>query len=306
MSVLSRRSFTLSALALTAAGLAPAARAQSSTKSITTSLGTYDIPIEPQRVVVIDHRLDLEPALALGLPVIAYSLADYIEPWVPVPEGLVFLGAPATRETVLAQDPDLIVCTDMPGSEYWPSDLMQQVAPTLPVDYEMDWRGNLRRLGGWLDRGDKAEAFIADYEAAIAATRARFGAQLAGKKVAALWYEPEGAQLQFLLGTGSKNVTLAGQVLDDLGGGTIDPAPLGEYGLVSMENAGTLLADVDALMVDRGDDDSRRKALEANELWGRIPPVAAGKVYWTEGIYYGGGYSAKRLIGEWDRLYTLI
>jgi iron complex transport system substrate-binding protein len=183
---------------------------------------------------------------------------------------------------------------------------MQQDAPTLPVDYEMDWRGNLRRLGGWLDRGDKAEAFNADYEAAIAATRVRFEAQLAGKKVAALWYEPEGAQLQFLLGTGSKNVTLAGQVLDDLGGGTIDPAPLGEYGLVSMENAGTLLADVDALMVDRGDDDSRRKALEANELWGRIPAVAAGEVYWTEGIYYGGGYSAKRLIGEWDRLYTLI
>lgn len=302
--MITRRQFALSTIVLAAATAVPA-RAQATTKSITTSLGTYEIPLNPQRVVAIDPRLDLEPALALGLPVIAHSLSEHIEPWVPAPAGIAFLGAPPTREAVLAQNPDLIVCTDIPGSEYWPSDLMQQVAPTLPVDYEVDWKDNLRRLGDWLDRADKAEAFLADYQAGIDAAKAKHPDALANRKVAAVWYEPDGAQLQFLLGAGSKNVTLAGQVLDDLGGKTIDPAPLEEYGLVSMENAGAILADVDAIMFDLGDDDTRRQAIEANELWGRVPAVAAGKVHWTVGIYYGGGYGAKRLIGEWEKTFAL-
>ena len=302
---LTRRQFGLATLALGATALAGPARAQE-TRSITTSLGTYDIPLQPQRVVVVDPRLDLEPALALGLPVVAYSLSDHVEPWVPVPESAVFLGAPATRETVLVQEPDLIVCTDIPGSEYWPIDQLKDIAPVLPVDYELDWKDNLRRLGGWLDRADRAEAFLAEYEARLATARAVQGEKIAERKVAALWYEPSSGQLQFLLGTASKNVTLAGQVLDDLGGRTIDPAPLEDYGLVSLENMGGLLADVDAILFDIGDDDTRRIALEATELWPRVPAVAAGRVHWTDGIYYGGGYGATRLIGEWEKTYALI
>ena len=65
----------------------PAALAQDAagaTNTITTSAGTYDIPLEPQRLIAVDHRLDLEPALALGLPVIGYSLRDNLAAWVPV------------------------------------------------------------------------------------------------------------------------------------------------------------------------------------------------------------------------------
>lgn len=304
MSRISRRQFII--LALAAAAASPARGQGTLSKSITTSLGTYDIPLEPRRVVVIDHRLDLEPALALGLPVVAHSLSEHIEPWVPAPAGLSYIPAPPSREAVLALEPDLIVCTDIPGSEYWPIDKLKDIAPVLPVDYEMNWQDNLRRLGDWLDRSDRAEAFLTEYQAKLTATRDRYAQAIAERRVAALWYEPESAQLQFLLGTSSKNVTLAGQVLDDLGGKTIDPASLGKYGLISMENAGSLLADVDAIIFDRGDDDTARTALEANELWGRVPAAAAGKVYWTEGIYYGGGYGATRLIGKWEKTYALI
>lgn len=310
MTILTRRHFTLSALALAAAAAAAAAatpaRAQGATKSITTSLGTYDIPLTPQRVVVIDNRLDLEPALALGLPVIAYSLSEHIEPWVPLPAGATYIAAPPTREAVLNLSPDLIICTDIPGSEYWPIDQLKDIAPVLPVDYELSWQDNLARLGDWLDRKAEANAFLAAYADKLAATRAKYADALATKKVAALWYEPDGAQLQFLLGAGSKNVTLAGQVLDDLGGKTVDPAPLEEYGLVSLENMSTLLAEIDAIMLDRGDGNTRREALEASDLWGRVPAVAAGKVYWTEGIYYGGGYGATNAIAEWEKTLALI
>lgn len=301
----SRRAFSLGLAALAGAGWAGRGTAQEML-SVTTSLGTYDIPADPQRVVAIDPRLDLEPALALGLPVIAYSLTETVEPWVPVSKDAVFLGAPASRENVLVQDPDMIICTDIPGSEYWPIDKLKDIAPTLPVDYEMDWKQNLVRIGDWLGRAAAAQAFIDDYLGSIAALQAKYRAVLAEKKLAALWYEAEGNELQALLGTGTSNVTLAGQVLDDIGGKTVDQGKLGEYGIFSMENAIDVLGDVNAIIFDGGDDDGTQAALEANDIWKRIPAVAAGRVYWTTGIFYGGGYGAKRLVGEWDKTLALV
>lgn len=61
------------AVGLAAAGMAHVARAQE-TRAIATSAGSYDIPADPRRVVAIDFRLDVEPALALGLPIAGYGV----------------------------------------------------------------------------------------------------------------------------------------------------------------------------------------------------------------------------------------
>ncbi|NKW63176.1 hypothetical protein GS937_01340, partial [Rhodococcus hoagii] len=85
--------------------------ASAATRAVTTPLGTYDIPVAPQRVVVIDSRLDLEPALALELPVIATSY-DTPAPWLPPVDARV-LTAPVDLEEVLGLAPDLIVCVNL-------------------------------------------------------------------------------------------------------------------------------------------------------------------------------------------------
>lgn len=304
---ITRRQLTMGAAALGLTSLVmPRAFAQDqdATKTITTSAGTYDIPLNPQRVIAIDHRLDLEPALALGLPVIGYSLRDNLNPWVPIAEGTRFIGTPPTQELILAQEPDLIFCTDIPGSEMWPIDRLSAVAPVIPVDYELTWKENLLRIAAWLDRTDVAEAFIADYEAQLAALAARAGTGLT-KKVAAIWYEEANDEIQFLLGAASKNVTLAGQVLEELGGLTVDPDLLGDYGLISMENALEVLADVEGILID-AHSDAQLAALEASPIWQRVPAIAAGRSYRTNGTFYGGGFSAKRLIGKWEQLFALL
>ena len=51
--------------------------------------------------------------------------------------------------------------------------------------------------------------------------------------------------------------------------------------------------------------DEQLAALEASPIWQRVPAVAAGKVHRTTGAFYGG-YSAKRLVGEWEKLYDLL
>lgn len=305
MTILTRRHFTLSALALAATAAAPA-RAQGATKSITTSQGTYDVPLNPQRVIAIDARLDLEPALALGLPVVGFSLRETAEPWVPVGKDVPFIGSPATRELVLSYAPDLIVCTDLPETELWPIDKLKDIAPVIPVDYELSWKDNLARMGEWLDRQQQAADFLADYEAALAAAKATHAEKLASRKVAAVWFEPSTNEIQILLGENTKNVTLAGQVLADLGGATIAEDFLGDYGVISMENAGEAFADVDAIIVDRDNTPSIIDALEANEMWRRLPAVAAGRVHISDGIYYGGCYSARRLVDEWAKTLALI
>ena len=304
----SRRRFGQGALALMGAGLVvPAALAQDAagaTKTITTSAGTYDIPLEPQRLIAVDHRLDLEPALALGLPVIGYSLRDNLAAWVPVAEGTTFIGSPPTQELLLSYDPDLIFCTDLPGTKMWPIDQLAAVAPVIPVDYELDWKDNLNRIGAWMDRTEQAAAFIADYQSMVDALKAKAGDKLS-RKVAAVWYDQDGGNIQLMLGAGTANVTLAGQVLHDLGGVTVDGSLLGEYGMVSMELAPEVLSDVDAILIDSSFEE-QLAAMEASPIWQRLPAVAAGRVYRTTGTFYGGGYSAKRLVGEWEKVFDLL
>ncbi|MGV3491573.1 MAG: ABC transporter substrate-binding protein [Devosia sp.] len=301
---ISRRQFGAGLLALGGIAATRPAFAQAGTHSITTSAGTYDVPDEPQRVVVIDFRLDMEPALALGLPVIGYGVQEEMPEWIPAPAGITYVGGPPSRETVLGLNPDLIVCTDIPDSEYWPINLMAEIAPVIPVDYKMTWQDNLTRMGDWLNRADVATAFLADYDAQLEAVKTAHAAVL-GKKVATVWFEPDSNEIQVLLGAGTTNVTLAGQVLADLGGTSVDPAALGEYGVTSMENAAAVLADVEGFVIDNTDAERAAK-LEAHPVWQRLPAVVAGKVHSAPGTFYGGGYSAKHMIGHWNQLFALL
>lgn len=301
---LTRRGFGLGALAAAGlAGLGPARAAD--THGITTSAGTYDVPDQPQRVVAVDFRLDVEPALALGLPVIGYGVQEERLDWIPLPEGATFVGGPADREAIAALDPDLIVCTDIPGSDYWPIDRLGGIAPVIPVDYKLNWQANLTRMGDWLGRRPAADRFIAAYTGELDKVKAAHAAAIAGKLVAAIWFEPDSSEVQLLLGEGTSNVTLAGQVLADLGGRTIASDRLGEYGVISVERAPEVLGAVDAFLLD-ADDESRLAALEANPIWQRLPAVAAGRIVKASGTFYGGGYSARHIIPAWERLFALF
>ena len=51
-------------------------------RTVTTPLGTYDIPTNPKRVLAVDARTDLELAIALELPVFGYNISPATE-WFP-------------------------------------------------------------------------------------------------------------------------------------------------------------------------------------------------------------------------------
>lgn len=296
MTNLTRRSFGIGAAGLTLAGLLPRSAFAQETRSVTSLLGTYDIPANPQRVICIDSRLDLEPAVALGLPVIAHAYW-HPEPWVPVPDGVEFIGEIPNIEQILTLEPDLIICTSVGDldSEYWPINRLKDVAPVLPAPYTLPFKEILALIGGWVGKDDAANAVLAEYDALVADLKARRGDLIASKTIVAIQPNADGTvYLQ------ADPAFLQRQVMADLGARTL---PVIEGNGVSAENFASAFAEVDGiLLVNHGE--GNVESIAQNPLWNRVPAVEAGAFIAPLGnTNYGGIYTAMQIVRFLDELY---
>lgn len=302
MTKISRRAFTLGGTALgLAAGLPSIAFAQA-TRSVTTKYGTYDIPANPQRVVAIDSRLDLQPALALGLPVVGYA---HSQPgsWVPVPEGLEFYGSEVNIEQVLASDPDLIICAGYdPDSVWWPANKLRAIAPVVPTANDQPWKAAFRELATLLGHEGAGEEAMAEYDALIAEIKARHGDKLGTRTVVSV----QPGEGMFYMMSGS--MMLQTQVLADLGAKTIPPKPDQKYdgGETPAESFGDVLGGVDGILLATTAPE-QASMLDGQELWTRLPAVQSGALVASNGnINYGSIYSAVQVAKFIDELYAKI
>lgn len=298
---LNRRLFTLGAGATLLSLSTPRAFAQDAgTRSITNWIGTYDVPVNPKRVIAIDYRIDLETALALNLPVIGYC-HNTISPWVDVQTDAVMISDTPNIEQILSLEPDLILCSDWGDLEGWPLQRLRDVAPVLPIKPSDGWRATIQNVSGWLDIQGRGDAAIAEFDAIAADIRARHAQVIDNKKVLALHYFPD-SQNMMIRGIGSSQT----HALNELGGHTIDPSII-EQGQVSMELLPDMLADIDGLLYAELADFDTFGAVQKHPQWSRIPAVAAGKVHILRGqTNFGGVYAAKYLVREWEKLYALL
>lgn len=296
---LTRRAFGAGSAGIALAGLLPRAAFAQESRSITTVLGTYDVPADPLRVVAIDSRLDLEPAVALGLSVVGHAYGKP-EPWVPADPAWAFVGEQPDLEQVLALDPDLIICTDVGDhdSEYWPINRLKDVAPVLPPDYTWPWKKIVAELGLWTGRQGNADAVLAEYDALIADIKSRRAAEIAGNTIAVVQPWSDGTvYLQ------AEMSLLQPQVMADLGSKTIPPV---EGNIISAENFATIFADVDAILyVNHGE--GIVEQIAADPIWTRVPAVAAGKTMAPLGnTNFGGVYTAMQIARFLDELYGTL
>lgn len=296
---LTRRRLTTGAASLALAGLLPRAAFAQEMRTVTTSLGSYEIPAEPRRVVCIDSRLDLEPAVALGLNVIGHAY-NQPEPWVPSRPEWSFVGDKPDLEKVLALDPDLIICTDVgnPDSEYWPINRLKTVAPVLPPPYAQPWKAILSQIGGWTGRAGAADAILAEYDALIDDIRTRRAALIAGKTIAVV--QPWSDGTVYLQATMS---LLQPQVMADLGARTLPPV---EGNIVAAENFADVFGAVDAILyVNHGE--GVVEQIAKDPIWSRLPAIAAGKTLAPVGnTNFGGVFTAMQTAKFLDALYGLL
>ena len=296
---LNRRHFTLGAAGLAASSLLPVqAFAQDAMRTVVTAAGSVDIPVNPKRVVAIDSRLDLQPALALGLNVVGYGHSTPGS-WVPVPEGLEFYGSEINVEQVLASNPDLIICADYdPDSVWWPANKLRTIAPVVQTSNYKPWKDAFRELATLLGMDGAGEGALAEYDALIADIKARHGDKLANKTVVSI--QPAEGALYLMNGT----MMLQPQVLADLGAKTIPPKQDQEYdsGEIPPEAFGDTLGSVDGILMATSVDEAN--PLTGNTMWDRLPAVASGAMIASNGnINYGSIYSAIQVAKFVDELY---
>ncbi len=294
-----RRTFMLGSASLGLASALPMNAFAQEMRSVTTKYGTYDIPVAPKRVVAIDSRLDLQPALALGLPVVGYG-HSVPGPWVPGVEGMEFYGSEVNVEQILAADPDLVICADYdPDSVWWPANRLRTIAPLVPTSGQLPWKEALRELATLLGMDGAADAAIGEYDAVIADIKARRADLIASKTLVSL----QPGDGVFYLMNGTK--MLQPQVLADLGAKTIPPKPDQQYdsGEVPAEAFSDTLGQVDGLLLATttpGD----LAGLENEPLWQRLPAVENGALVASNGnINYGSIYSAIQVAKFVDELY---
>lgn len=304
VSDLTRRRFVVGTAAfsgLFAAGCARSAGSEGDSagmRTVTTSLGTYDIPVTPKRVVAIDSRLDLEPAVAMGLPVIAYSF-DAAEPWVPADPTAQVFEAPVNVEAILALEPDLIICTDIgEASDMWPLQQLSQTAPVLPMDFTRPWRENIDQLASWLNRTENPDVrqVIGAYEDKAAGLKERHAPSLASKQIVLLNYVN-----QKVNGVNRKGIST--QEAEDLG--VQLQWPVEGQKEISTENLVTALDSADGMIVTTAP--GVDPVTDDRAMWNRIRAVQGDNVVYTGGnINYGSVYTAMRTLDYFDDLFTRL
>jgi ABC-type Fe3+-hydroxamate transport system substrate-binding protein len=318
MAGLDRRQFVSGGAALTAALMSGvAARAQDAGKrTVTNFLGTYDIPSEPKRIVLLGNRGDLETALALKLNVVAIgrefaftgSQSDAVAPWVPFDAaGIeVFDAFEASAEQVLSHEPDLIISRKFAiGYNQARSDALMKLVPIIPTA-TLRWREDLQQIAEWLGRTDALGTILAEHDSLLDGIKARHAGKLASATVAFGSISPEEAYLSSL----DSNAPAA-MSLTDLGGRAFAlPAdvalPDAGWTTISPENVGAL-APADALFFWEPVPGNLDQLRSITPLWDRLPQLANGRaVTFGNNINDGSIYTIMQTLRLWDQVYGTL
>jgi len=278
---------------LTACGSSPEPTdaAANTTRTVTDARGRVEVPVDPQRVVVLDgYAVDALGAVGVtpvGAPV--PDLADYLH----LPDGVTDVGPayPVNVEAVAALDPDLVLV----ASQNTDADLaaLEQLAPVVvaPHDDSGDWRETSLVYADAVGEREQMQSVLADLDARAEELAVRIR-QAPPTTVTIARADPEQLRLY-------GKAYFSGTMLDQLGilrpasQDVVEDSPI----RVSYEQVAAADADVVFLYRLSGEDAARQQAqLAANPLWQRLRAVRDGRVIEVDDHWYGSGPTAADLV----------
>lgn len=183
------------------------------TRTIEHAMGTSQVPMAPERIVVIDTT-PLDAALALGIQPV--GTIRYGQP----PE---YLGEAASEievigqynrpnlEAILQLQPDLILGAKSISEELYPR--LSQIAPTVFTEgagHDWDWKNNFQLFAQALDESAQAKQELAAYEQRLADLKASLDLPLQNITVSVLVISPRGIIAQ-------TPKSFSGSVLQEIG-----------------------------------------------------------------------------------------
>ena len=264
---------------------------EGATRQVTDRTGrVVDVPVDPQRVVVLDPARASVDAAALGVvPIGATTAASnpggaFAPVLGPAADDITSVGeiGVADVERIAALEPDLILFATV-YQEDLSIETLAQIAPV--VAYERPQFGlvePLRFFGEVLNRQDEAARLEAAYVDLVARRRAEL--QLEGLAVAALNIPTTTADQAEVLGPNAG----FNPVLAQLGASFTPPGYEDEdFSAISLEVLGSTLADADLVVALAFGDSSE---FIASPVWQNVPAVRRGDVVYLDGQEAFGNY----------------
>jgi len=276
------------------------------TKTINHALGQVEIPLNPQRIVVLDPNSEflLDALVSLGVKPVGLTRCSNCINSDPFSE---FLGELPTvgnheqpsLEKILSLKPDLILGYKWQKSFY---PLLSQIAPTVLVETVYsginDFERNFKYLAEILDRSDRAAMILATYNEKIQKFRKRFGEKLKTKTVSVLHYFDSTVHVY------RPEILSYVQVMKDAG---VQFTPAYEnlksdYLGLSLETISDW--DADFLFVEVYDEeDENHKSLFKEPIWSTLKAVQNGHVYIMT-VHGGGPIMASQLIDDLQKFFS--
>ncbi|MEM7061919.1 MAG: iron-siderophore ABC transporter substrate-binding protein [Cyanobacteria bacterium P01_B01_bin.77] len=258
-------------------------------RSIEHAMGTTQIPVVPERVIVLDYA-PLDTAFALDVtPVGRPELA--ISPIYPeINQDITSVGAgfQPNLETIFNLEPDLIL-----GSKVVASGSYRKLSRIAPTVFTQDngrygnWQEHFLLHADALGQLDKAEQLLADYQQRVDTLKSQFGQAPENTTVSVVTHWSGGV----LAYTTS---SFSGAILQDLGfERNLIQRNSKKYALQpSKEKLDAIDGDILFLMYDSDFDGSITKEdFVSDPLWSTLNAVRQGAVCEVSGTLWAGGRS---------------
>ena len=259
------------------------------------AMGETCVPVDPQRIVVLDN-MTMEDVIALGEKPLGAPLNDRT-PLIPTKD-IVDLGdsEAINLEKVLALKPDLIMGITLSTAQIYPQ--LSQIAPTVAIEYNHsgEWKEIFAFVGQVLNKSEQVKQLMADYSQRVEDFQQKMNSSEKNQtQVSVVRLYPETINLYTKAG-------FIGTVLEDAG---LSRPPSQDLDLEATKTLGSSpiqysisreafdKADADAVFVIVGNWDSKIKdvlsSLKADPLWSTLKAVRQNQVYEVGDYWIGSG-----------------
>lgn len=156
------------------------------TRMVQQARGEVEVPAAPQKIAVINVVAFEDNLLALGVkpyiaPSFAWSEAGFLPYLAEELAGAEQIdGAEPNLEQLLALGPDLIIIEERHEKAY---EHFAQIAPTVVVTSDTDWRARLWHLAEIVNKVDEAEKLLQQYDDQVARVREQIRAAIGSATV---------------------------------------------------------------------------------------------------------------------------
>ncbi|MFN6570073.1 iron-siderophore ABC transporter substrate-binding protein [Dendronalium sp. ChiSLP03b] len=282
-----------------------AVRTPIETRVINHALGQVEIPLKPQRVVVLEENLILDSVMALRVkPVGVVSCLDCEENFRGIPSQLVAdipvvgsIGSQPSLEKILSLKPDLILGLTWVKNSYG---LLSKIAPTVLIDFPSmyDFKERLRYVAQVLGKSDRAEKLLTQYQDRIQKLQQQLGQQLKTRTISVI-YLAGSADVFY---TYRPDFLAFGQIMSDVGLRLIQKNQKEPQLTLSIEVLPESDADILFIMTELLNKDFKQANPESlsflqKPIWSTLKAVQNKQVYkvnWT----VGGPIGANRIIDD--------